>query len=312
MSLQLIKYDPSYKKLWNSFVSESHNGTFLFSRDYMDYHSDRFFDHSYLVFENEDLVALIPANSTDDGTLNSHGGLTYGGLVHNHKIKATLILNVFDLLIKTLRNLGFIQIIYKCIPHIYHTRPSEEDLYALFFYGFKLFRRDISSAVNLSTTSIPGKKRNRYKKAIKENLVIKETIDSKNLIEIIQINLSAKYGIMPVHTFIELNLLKKSFPSNIKFFEVYLKEELLGGTILYISKNVVHVQYMTANQEGFRNRIFDYLFTYLFDFYGQTHQWFDFGISTEKNGSFLNTGLISQKEGFNATGICYDFYKLDL
>jgi hypothetical protein len=312
MSLKLIKYENRYKKAWDSFINDSHNGTFLFLRDYMEYHSDRFKDYSYLVFEDLDLVAVIPANVTNDGIFYSHGGLTYGGLIHNHKIKTNDILNVFDLLLNTLRNLNFTQIVYKCIPHIYHVRPSEEDLYALFLNKFELYRRDISSTVNLFTTSIPGKKRNRYNKAVKENFEVKETFNSFNLLNIIQKNLLSKYGVMPVHSYNELDMLKKAFPHNIKIFEVYFKSNLLGGAILYISKNVVHVQYMTANEEGLKNRIFDYLFTYLFDIYKMSHRWLDFGISTENNGLYLNSGLISQKEGFNATGICYDSYRLKL
>ena len=41
----------------------SKNGTFLFLRAYMDYHSDRFHDHS-LMFHNEKgkLIAVLPAN----------------------------------------------------------------------------------------------------------------------------------------------------------------------------------------------------------------------------------------------------------
>jgi hypothetical protein len=312
MGLNIIKYNPEFKRLWDSFVSESHNGTFLFFRDYMEYHSDRFKDHSLLIFENNDLLALIPANSTAEEKFISHGGLTYGGLIHNHKIKSVKMLEVFDILISYLKHSGFNEFVYKCIPHIYHIRPTEEDLYALFRFNFSLFRRDISSAVNLFSTSIPGKKRNRYNKGLKENLEIKESYDTKNLLEIIKENLMSKYGVLPVHNFIELNLLKKHFPDNIKIFEVYLHNELIGGTILYISNCVVHVQYMTATDKGFKFRIFDFLFTYLFEIYQKTYQWFDFGISTERDGQFLNNGLIEQKEGFNATGVCYDFYKLDL
>ena len=44
-----------------------------------------------------------------------------------------------------LRASGISKLIYKAIPHIYHTVPAEEDLYALFLLNAKLFRRDVSS-----------------------------------------------------------------------------------------------------------------------------------------------------------------------
>ncbi|EIA46149.1 hypothetical protein cco111_09042, partial [Campylobacter coli 2680] len=39
-------------------------------------------------------------------------------------------------------------------------------------------------------------------------------------------------------------------------------------------------------------------------------KYFDFGISTENGGQFLNHGLISQKEEFGGRGVIYDFYEL--
>ena len=39
-------YTPDEAECWNELVAQSRNGTFLFDRRYMDYHSDRFADHS--------------------------------------------------------------------------------------------------------------------------------------------------------------------------------------------------------------------------------------------------------------------------
>ena len=44
----------------------------------------------------------------------------------------------------------------------------------------------------------------------------------------------------------------------------------------------------------------------------QTNVLFDFGISTENGGEFLNQGLIFEKEGFGARSVCYDVYALDI
>ena len=83
--IQIVKYEEKYKNDWNDFLSRSKNGTFLFNRNYMDYHSDRFEDHSLMFFSNNKLVALLPANIKEN-ILVSHGGLTYGGLVVTDKI----------------------------------------------------------------------------------------------------------------------------------------------------------------------------------------------------------------------------------
>ncbi len=83
-SIDLVTYAPEYKILWDNFVSTSKNGVFLFYRDYMEYHSDRFLDHSLLFFKNGKLIGLMPANANKD-VLNSHEGLTFGGIISDNE-----------------------------------------------------------------------------------------------------------------------------------------------------------------------------------------------------------------------------------
>ena len=72
--------------LWNAFISNAKNVTFLFHRDFMEYHSDKFQDFSLLVFDEDKLVSVLPANRIEE-TIFSHQGLTYGGFVFESKIK---------------------------------------------------------------------------------------------------------------------------------------------------------------------------------------------------------------------------------
>ena len=132
---------------WNLFVAASKNGTFLFDRHFMDYHSDRFCDHSLLVYRDQRLYALLPANQKDD-TLVSHGGLTYGGLVTDSRCSAKGVLDAFTAINEYLRQQGFRHVVYKAVPWIYHQLPAEEDLYALTSVCHaRLTIRDISSAI---------------------------------------------------------------------------------------------------------------------------------------------------------------------
>ena len=63
--ISICRYTQNKQTEWDDFVKVSRNGTFLFLRSYMDYHSDRFQDHS-LMFYNEKnrLIAVLPANSS--------------------------------------------------------------------------------------------------------------------------------------------------------------------------------------------------------------------------------------------------------
>ena len=84
------------KTEWNDFVSTSRNGTFLFYRDYMEYHSDRFKDYSLIVKDNRGrIIALLPANQKGS-LLASHGGLTYGGFIINPKMTTKKMIDVFE------------------------------------------------------------------------------------------------------------------------------------------------------------------------------------------------------------------------
>jgi len=104
--VEVVKYSPENKIKWDSFVSKSKNGVFLFKRDYMEYHSDRFRDHSLLFFKNRELVGLLPANIRGD-ELHSHEGLTFGGVISSIDMTAPLMLELFESLIIIARRIVF-------------------------------------------------------------------------------------------------------------------------------------------------------------------------------------------------------------
>ena len=174
MKLVVTLYNESLKNNWDDFVENSKNGTFMLKRDYMDYHSDRFKDCSLLFYEDDKLIAILPA-SLHGTELRSHGGLTYGGIVSNKRMTTQKMLDVFDVLRDSLRKNGVNSLIYKRIPSVYHLYPSDEDLYALFRNGAKLVRRDISTAVLLEDKIKFSDLRKRgAKKALKRGLTVKE------------------------------------------------------------------------------------------------------------------------------------------
>ena len=49
--ITIKRYDSTTdRERWNQFVALSKQATFLLHRSYMDYHSDRFHDHSLMIF----------------------------------------------------------------------------------------------------------------------------------------------------------------------------------------------------------------------------------------------------------------------
>ena len=309
---EIVRYSASLEDEWNRFVAQSKNGTFLFDRRYMDYHSDRFEDYSLMFYKKGKLYALLPANE-ENHCLYSHQGLTYGGLITTVKTKAEDVLQIFRELNAYYKSIGVQSIVYKAIPSIYHQWPAEEDLYALTSVcQAKLKMRDISSTIMLNKQlPFTESRKSGLRKAQQTGISVTESDDIDAFWNILQENLHHKYGVNPVHTAAELKLLKSRFPHQIRLFLAILNGKPLGGTILFITPNVVHTQYISANEEGKQKGALDLLFEEILK-KNWNKDFFDFGKSTSTDSCELNDRLIFQKEGFGGRAICYDTYEWTL
>ena len=106
--------------------------------------------------------------------------------------------------------------------------------------------------------------------------------------------------------------MKSRFPSEIRLFTACNSNGVVGGCLVFETSRVAHIQYISANEEGRQSGALDLIFDYLINNTFKNKKYFDFGISTENGGDILNTGLISQKEGFGGRGIAYDIYKINI
>ena len=114
------------------------------------------------------------------------------------------------------------------------------------------------------------------------------------------------------HTAEEMTLLQSRFSSNIRLHAAYEGGEMIAGIIIYETPLVAHTQYIAASPRGKEIGALDLLFEQLINETYQSKNYFDFGISTEKGGTYLNANLISQKEGTGARGTVHQFFTLDL
>lgn len=312
---EIKRYTVEDKEIWNAYVRLARNATFLFDRNYMDYHKDRFEDHSLLIYKGAKLYALLPGNQNNN-TFCTHQGLTYGGLIINKRATTADICQVFIDVNRYLKEQNFHHVIYKAIPWIYHQIPAGEDLYALTnVVGANLITRHIASTIVLDNKlAFTESRKSGIRKAIRAQLTVRECKADEISIfwNILNDNLHNKYGAKPVHTIKELQLLMTRFPDNIKCFVVFDGETALGGTLLYITPQVIHTQYISASPRGKSEGALDLLFDELIMHRKWDAKYFDFGKSSDGDGHDLNEPLIFQKEGFGGRGVCYDWYKWDL
>lgn len=309
--MKIKKYNDSDRKIWNEFVSLAKNKHFFFFREFMEYHSDRFLDHSLMFFDdNQKLLAILPANSAG-GQLYSHQGLTFGGLIIKSSAKQKEINAIFDVIPEYLKKNGFSSLIYKKIPYIYHSFPCDEDLYSLFRLNSSVVRRDVSSTIKMNNQIKYSKGRKWIvKKSNACGVVYKESDNVfafwSNLTDV----LMAGHGAKPVHSYDEISALKNTFPENIRVFSALHNGEQVAGAVMFITDTVAHTQYLYNTVAGRNVGALDGLVDYLVKTVFFNKEYFDFGISNEQQGHYLNEGLISQKEGFGARAVVHDFYEI--
>ena len=309
MNLSVVRYNSKDSTVWNAFVPVARNGLFLFNRAYMDYHQDRFADHSLMIYKGEKLLAVFPANEKEK-KIYSHAGLTYGGIIVSADLKGSDMLQVLQLITGYYKDNNITELYYKSIPYIFSTYPCQEDLYALFRQDAALYRRDISSVIELDKPlRFSETKRQAVNKCKQLGIEVTENTDFTGYWELLR-SVLLKHHVEPVHTLAEIHLLKQSFPTHIRLFEAKLNSELLAGVVMYDYGNVVHTQYMANSEKGRNLGALDYINSKLISEEFKVRKYYSFGISTEQDGKILNEGLLQQKEMMGARAIVNDFYKI--
>jgi hypothetical protein len=301
------------KHEWDNFLTNSKNSSFLFYRDYMEYHQDRFTDYSLVVTnEKNQFLAIFPANITSDNVVISHQGLTYGGLVVKEDEKLVDVILFIKEILKFLQNHHVDTLIYKEIPAIYNKIPSEEVLYALFILEANLIRRDACTAIRTSNRLSYQRRRSS---AIKNAQRLNVRIEGDNNFEafwnqILVPNLTIRHGIKPVHTLNEIKLLHSRFPRNIKQYNAYLGDEIMAGATVFETSDIARAQYTSGSIEGRKNGSLDLLFDKLINQFYADKAYIDFGNSNDNNGLIVNFGLLDWKEGLGARSYAQNFYEI--
>lgn len=309
--LTVTPYRPVDTDAWNDFVAASRNGTFLFDRGYMDYHADRFEDASLIFREGERIVALLPANRSGD-RLVSHGGLTYGGLVLGADSGIAAVGRLFRALIGHMVAEGFVFLRYKTVPALYHRAPADDDRYVLTRLGAALVRRDLLTVVApVDPPAVSHGRRYVLKRLAKrDDVTVEPSDDFPAFWEVLGARLEGRYAARPTHDVGEIALLATRFPDAVTLLVGRLGGRVSAGVVLYETPTVVHAQYMASDDEGRRIGVLDAVVEAAIAIAAAKGKWFDFGISTEEDGRFLNEGLAAYKESFGGRSAVHDFYEL--
>ncbi len=278
----------------------------------MEYHQDRFDDYSLLVYKKDKLVGLLPANIKGN-VVYSHQGLTYGGLILFKQASFEEAFGAFKVVLQFLHDNEVETLELKIIPSIYNKLPSDEVNYLMFQVKGNVTRKDVLSVIDQGNKLpiVSSNRKRGIKKAESKNLVVKEVNDFDAFWnEILIPNLQHTHKVSPVHTLEEITLLKSRFPQNIRQFNVYHNDVIVGGTTIFETERVAHAQYISANQSRQELGTLDMLFNVLVNDVFKDKSYFDFGISSENQGQQINQGLLSWKESFGSRSVVQEFYSV--
>jgi len=297
----VTKYTPDKKKEWDAFVTTAKNATFLFQRDFMDYHSDRFTDFSLMIYRGEALYAVLPANVVDANII-SHQGLTYGSFVLQEEAKVLDAFEAFKAALTFLYAEGIQHLEIRVIPTFYNTMPADELDYFLYKAEAKLLKKEVLMVIDYANKKrFQKNRREGINKALRNNLTIKVDTNYEGFWnDVLLPNLSKKHGIAPVHTLEEIKLLAARFPQHIFQVNVYKDGKVVAGTTVFLTQTTIHPQYVSGNADKNAYGSLDLAYDFIINKFRDDKRYFDFNISSEENGKVLNQGLLFWKESCGA------------
>lgn len=304
-------YEKNDFQVWNAFIGSAKNATFLFHRDFMEYHSDRFQDYSMMVFEEGKLVSVIPTNKVENKVF-SHQGLTYGGFVFGESLSIDEINNIVTVVLEFLKNNEVVEFVIKEIISIYNGLGDFTSILKL--NGFEVFTSKTNLAVDFkSDFKISKSKLKHFKRISSIGLEIKKEDDLSAFWNLVLIpRLQQKFNSKPVHSIDEITFLKEKFANNIFQYNVYLEDEILAGITIFKTDKVVKSQYGAITESGEKYRALDYLYINLINEYSNKFDFFDMGTVDDDSELGYNVGLLNQKRELGCVVFEQNFYRLIL
>ncbi|SHM10549.1 GNAT family N-acetyltransferase [Flavobacterium xanthum] len=299
---------------WNAFIGQAKNATFLFHRDFMEYHNDRFEDFSLMIFEDDKLVAVLPANRVGV-VVFSHQGLTYGGLVYSAKLNGEKVATILDAVLSFYKEMEIQSFYYNPIPLFYVSKGNAEMEFFMFKKGAFLDKKEMNLGINLAMPlTISKSKLKHFRKVEELDVELVEEQELESFWELVlEPRLSEKHNAKPVHTLQEITALKEKFPNNIRQFSAYYDGTIIAGITLFETETVVKSQYGATTKKGEELRALDFLFITLIKKYKQEGKlFFDMGIVNDANEKGYHAGLLKQKEELGCSVYNQDFYKMKL
>lgn len=339
--LELLSYKKELDHRLDNFVfQESINGTFLQSRQFLNYHPEnRFKDASFALERSGTIAAYFPGNVTAEREFVSHQGSTFGGPIFSKAFySASRVIEVLKFADEHFAS-NFKKVRLKITPALFAKESPDLIEYALEHLGYTR-HTELSSCtplVNADGKSIEDPLANcekdcrrifrnsekyniSYRAFNAENISCgkptEELLDFYKFLEISK----AKHNVRPVHTMDELCDLQRrlntigqdgKIQERLRFRGIWLDGRYVAAMMLFAfpETGLLHAQYVAPDDEFKEFHPTTTLYVKAMrEAASEGFKNFSWGISTEDGGNYLNENLIKYKESLGAKLVVNAYY----
>lgn len=314
IELKIKSYDEGNREKWDDFVMRhSANGTFQQTKNFLDYHGERFEDASLMIYKgNDTIVAVIPACTLiEDGKkiFSAHAGSTFGGIVMaDNFYDITHMEAVLHVLEDYLKQKGYSEVCLKCTSDIFAKQNGNLLYYFLFQKGYTSYD-EISFYIDFSdykddiASNFTAGRRRDYKYSLKHDLAFRklETISEIECFYGILCDNLRKFDTVPVHSLEEIIDFKESrLKEIVEFYGVFREGCMIAGSMIFLfGDTVFHTQYLAADQGSLKMYPMNFMdYNLIKTAKARGFKYFSFGTSTHEHGKVFNRPLAEFKEGF--------------
>jgi len=314
MEIEIQKYSLKFKELWDSFIDKADNGFFFFKRNYMEYHADRFYDYSLIVFIDNEIKALFPCNLNGD-IIYSHQGLSYGGVLHEVDADIYILNSIHKAIISYFNNLGIKHINISPIPSLYSKTKNDFYEQILKEEPTNILVQKPISTIDHELVKLPTRRKLRIPKTHEDNYCF-EIVDDMNMVwPMIEQCYLSQHGFNPVHSQSEIAYLKNCFPEKILINTI--KENvpnapILAALITLDDKRIVKFQYIGYTEIARKANVIDYLYYKTINKSISENKNVDMGHSIDINSNQINNKILFAKRRHGAVEITATTYSIDL
>lgn len=321
-SISIGVYDPKYAPKWKAFLEASNNGTLYHDLDFLAYHPpERFNTHHLICYDEEDIVALLPAAilTEQDGRriLASPYGGSVGGLVLPREMPTTVALKLVKTLQSYVKGAGLDGMEMRIGPDVYSAKPNDLQGFALMANGFRLTRRSLQYMLPLSKPGarIPERlfsdRRRRYVRSELRQGVNPREVDAHDLdsFYVLLHETHDRLGATPTHQDHELADIFRRVPDRARLFLCsYEGAEIAGSVIFMLNERIASAFYINSSAGNKDFNAPSVLVAHMAECFAEEGvRYLDLGPSA--SDSHFNSGVVFFKESLGARGFCRDTWR---